>query len=208
MERFRKSLNFIYFHRRRISVAITFSSCYSFVCYKGQYLTDKEDLHSQSGKASSREIIRMGIAGSLANLMVEAGFHFADTVNTMNKISEKNMSTISTVKHLYKKEGLYGFSRGFSACFYGSITCGFIYFSLYKIFKQTFKDYLGKDYNVAWTYFSAAFTAELITLSLYYPYDMIKCRLQSKNYVFRYKNLVHAFKKELFNQREETRGRI
>tara|TARA_B110000285_G_C14937619_1_gene520395 strand:+ start:302 stop:739 length:438 start_codon:yes stop_codon:yes gene_type:complete len=34
---------------------------------------------------------------------------------------------------------------------------------------------------------------------VHYPYDLIKCRLQSKNYIFKYKNLPHAFKKEIKN---------
>ena len=101
------------------------------------------------------------------------------------------------VKKIYNKEGIYGFSKGFSACYYGSVACGFIYFALYKIFKSSFKDFFGDTYNIAWTYFSASLIAEFFTLLVYYPYDLIKCRLQSKNYVFKYKNIPHAFKKEI-----------
>lgn len=39
--------------------------------------------------------------------------------------------------------------------------------------------------------------AEAVTILFHFPYDMIKCRLQSKNYYFKYKNLPHAFKKEI-----------
>lgn len=119
----------------------------------------------------------MGVAGSLANLIVEGGFHMVDTVNVRAKVSDKHMSSLSMVKMIYKKEGVFGFSKGFSACFYGSVACGFIYFSLYKLFKGVFKDYLGDEYNIAWTFFLASFGAELCTLVIYYPYDLIKCRL-------------------------------
>jgi hypothetical protein len=34
-------------------------------------------------------------------------------------------------------------------------------------------------------------------LIIYYPYDLIKCRLQSKNFHFKYRNLPHAFTKEI-----------
>jgi len=81
------------------------------------------------------------------------------------------------MRNIYKKEGLQGFSKGFSACFYGSIVCGFIYFSLYKFFKGFFKEKLGESYNIAWTFFLASFAAEFFTLLVYYPYDLIKCRL-------------------------------
>eukprot|EP00347_Sterkiella_histriomuscorum_P010096 403338693 len=139
----------------------------------------------------------MGVAGSLANVIVEAGFHFVDTVNVRTKVHESNISSILMVKNIYTKEGLFGFLKGFSACFYGSVACGFIYFSLYKLFKVYFKEFFGETYNIAWTYFMASFAAEFFTLIVYYPYDLVKCRLQSKNYVFKYRNIPHAFSKEI-----------
>jgi hypothetical protein len=114
-------LNFMYFHRRRIIVAGTFCTTYGVSCA----LSTK----------SPNEIFRMGIAGSVANLIVESAFHFADTVNVRAKLSDKGESSLHMVRRIYAKEGLYGFSRGFSACFYGSAICGFLYFSLYKVFK-------------------------------------------------------------------------
>lgn len=139
----------------------------------------------------------MGVAGSLANVIVEAGFHFIDTVNVRTKVHDSNISSMLMVKQIYTKEGLYGFLKGFSACYYGSIVCGFLYFALYKLFKLYFKDLLGEGYNIAWTYFLASFAAEFFTLIVYYPYDLVKCRLQSKNYKFKYRNIPHAFSKEI-----------
>lgn len=121
MEKGRKALNFMYFYRRRIGIGMTFSSAYGYTCYK-----------STNAK---NEVFRMAMAGSLANLIVETSFHFVDTVNVRAKVSEHNESSIHMVQKIYAKEGIYGFSKGFSACFYGSIVCGFIYFSLYKVLK-------------------------------------------------------------------------
>ena len=45
----------------------------------------------------------------------------------------------------------------------------------------------------------ASIVAEMLTISVHFPYDLIKCRIQSKNYIFKYKNLPHAFKKEIKN---------
>jgi hypothetical protein len=154
----------MYFHRKRILTAITFCSVYGGLCYKGvKYPND---------------IIRMGIAGSLANVIIEAGFHGIDTINVRAKVSKKNRSSLHMASKIFRKEGLTGFAKGFSACFYGSIACGFIYFSLYKAFKQIFRDPIEKrGYNPAVTFFAASFVAEMFTLLVYYPYDMIKCRL-------------------------------
>jgi hypothetical protein len=182
-EQYMKAFNFLHFHRRRVFVAGSFMSVYSYLSYKSVY--------------SENEILRMGVAGSLANLAVESSFHFVDTVNVRAKLSDSNESSLKMVKRIYNKEGIVGFSRGFSACFYGSAACGFIYFSLYKLFKVHFKELFGDQYNIAWVYFTASFVAEFFTLLVYYPYDLIKCRLQSKKYQFKYHNLPHAFKKEI-----------
>ena len=80
----------------------------------------------------------MGIAGSLANMICECAFHIIDTINIRSKIPEGikvKESTFQKIKRIYSAEGFYGFGRGFSACFYGSIFCGFSYFFLYKTIK-------------------------------------------------------------------------
>lgn len=93
---------------------------------------------------------------------------------------------------------MYGFGRGFSACFYGSIFCGFSYCYIYKLLKlQMYEHY--EDINPTTVFFIASIVAESLTILVHFPYDLIKCRLQSKNYIFKYKNLPHAFKKEIKN---------
>ena len=143
------------------------------------------------------EILRMGIAGSFAHVTVEAMFHFIDTVNVQSKLGEQNLSSASMVRKIYQAEGIYGFSRGFSAMFYGSVICGFIYFAGYKYLKTYFQERVGPDTNPAVVFFLASFIAEFFTLIVYYPYDLVKCRLQSKNYHFKYRNIPHAFRKEI-----------
>ena len=126
----KKALNFAYFHRRRIFVAGAFCSTYAYLCKKSVN--------------HPNELIRMGIAGSFAHVTVEVLFHFVDTVNVRAKLGDSNLSSISMVRKIYQAEGIYGFGRGFSAMFYGSVICGFIYFSSYKFLKNYFKEKFGE----------------------------------------------------------------
>ena len=141
----------------------------------------------------------MGVAGSIANLLVETSFHVIDTVNIRAKAQSelKGKSTLSMVNKIYMKEGIYGFAKGFSACFYGACFCGFIYFATYKALKGAFRDYFGDNIELGLICLTASLASEVITLSVQYPYDLIKCRLQSVNYIFKYQNLPHAFRKEI-----------
>ena len=83
----------------------------------------------------------------------------------------------SIVNKIWQKEGIYGFGKGFSACFYGVAASGFLYFSLYKGLKGVFKDYIGDGMEMGIIYMLASLIAEVFTLSIQYPYDLIKCRL-------------------------------
>lgn len=66
--------NLIHFHRRRVLAAGSFTGLY--------FLALKNTTDNPS------ELIRMGMAGSLANIIVEVGFHFVDTVNVRAKVSD------------------------------------------------------------------------------------------------------------------------
>ena len=100
---------------------------------------------------------------------------------------------------IYRNEGPFGFAKGLSAGFYGSIFSGFVYFYLYKKIKLSLYDYFGDTINPAIVFLLASMIAEVFTIVVYFPYDLVKCRLQSKNNIFKYKNLPHAFRQE-FNQ--------
>lgn len=56
--------------------------------------------------SSRNEVIRMGLAGSLSNVIIEGAFHFFDTVNVRAKVSTKNLSSLGMVKKIYAKEGI------------------------------------------------------------------------------------------------------
>mmetsp|Transcript_15708 Transcript_15708/g.24118 ORF Transcript_15708/g.24118 Transcript_15708/m.24118 type:complete len:132 (+) Transcript_15708:353-748(+) len=131
----------------------------------------------------------MGMAGSLANLIVECAFHIVDTVNIRSKVSQgaaAQRSTGEQLKHIWKQEGVFGFGRGFSACFYGAIFQGFMYFFLYKFIKLSLHEMYGVDINPTIVFIIASIMAESLTLSVHFPYDLIKCRLQAKNNIYKY----------------------
>ena len=133
-------------------IGAAFCGGYSWICYKSLTIEN--------------EVIRMGVAGSLANIVCESAFHAVDTVNIRAKASTKQISTLSMLSKIWHKEGLYGFSKGFSACFYGASVCGFMYFSLYKLFKGIFKDHFGDGVDMAFIFLLASFFAEILTLSV------------------------------------------
>ena len=57
--------------------------------------------------------------------------------------------------------------------------------------------YFGADTNPTLVFLCAAIISEIFTIIVHFPYDLVKCRLQSKNNIFKYKNLPHAFRKEI-----------
>jgi len=77
----------------------------------------------------------MGIAGSIAHVVVECAFHMIDTVNVNAKAGVDHVSTSTMVQKMWAKEGLIGYGRGISACFYSAAVGGFIYFTIYKTLK-------------------------------------------------------------------------
>jgi len=97
------------------------------------------------------------------------------------------------MQRIYQKEGLFGFAKGFSACYYGSPLYGFIFFYFYKQIKLWFKEVFGDTINPIYVFISASLVAEAWAMVVGFPFDLIKCRLQSKNNLYKYKNLPEAF---------------
>ncbi len=91
---------------------------------------------SHKAKKNPSDIFRMAVAGSIAYTVQEVFFHFLDTVNVRAKASRKHWGTLPLMNRIWQNEGCYGFFKGFSAMFYGSVVSGFIYFGLYKYLKQ------------------------------------------------------------------------
>jgi hypothetical protein len=108
------------------------------------------------------------VAGSLACILCDSVFHMVDTVNIRAKAatSAQELSTMQVARSIYTKEGAVGFTKGFSACFYGAAACGFVYFSIYKFLKQSLKGILGEECDLAVCYMLASLAACTATLSV------------------------------------------
>lgn len=149
----------------------SFCSVYVFVCY--------------NALSWESEILRIGIVGSISTLLNDSSFHFVDTLNIRAKaaLGENTKGkagkspTMTLMRDIWKSEGFIGFTKGFTACFYNAVFCGFIYFSLYKWLKPVVREQLGVDCDPAFCYLLASLTTEAITVCIGYPYNLIKCRI-------------------------------
>jgi hypothetical protein len=168
--------NTIYFHRRRVYYNTLALGAYSSFCM-------------QVSKSES-EVLRMGVAGSLAHGSVEALFHFVDTVNIKSKAIKTSPTAYRMIHNIYATEGVIGFGRGIGAAVYGNYTSGFLYFTLYKFFKTTLPELGG------YRAFVSAFIAEIAAILYQFPFDLIKCRIQAVNYSFKYSSWQHGMQKE------------
>eukprot|EP00356_Strombidium_inclinatum_P002219 CAMPEP_0170480424 /NCGR_PEP_ID=MMETSP0208-20121228/1269_1 /TAXON_ID=197538 /ORGANISM="Strombidium inclinatum, Strain S3" /LENGTH=198 /DNA_ID=CAMNT_0010752973 /DNA_START=349 /DNA_END=945 /DNA_ORIENTATION=+ len=123
-------------------------------------------------------------------------------MNIRSKANEGKapMSLPKQVKTIWASEGVFGFGKGISACLYGSIIQGMVYFYTYKWLKLKMFELMGKEVSPTLVFMTASVLAEVFTLIVHFPFDMIKCRFQSMNHHYKYKSLPHAFIKEVGNR--------
>ena len=174
MTRKEKLQNKFYFHRRPIGTTIAFCSVYTGISY--------------NALSWENEYLRMGVAGSIAQVICETSFHCLDTVQIKAKAAQGQVatSTFALAREIYRQDGIRGFFKGWKCTFYCAAICGFVYFSTYKLLKSIFKDYFGKDVDPAFAYAIASMATSAINFFVGYPYDMLKCRFQSANDIYKY----------------------
>lgn len=179
MTNLRNLTNFLYFYRRRVIFNTCVATAYLQIC--------------NHAKNWENETLRMGVAGSMAQGTVEALFHFVDTVNIKSKAAstEANTSTLTMVRKIFAAEGVVGFGRGIGAAVYGNYSAGFIYFVFYKWLKNNMPELRGGCKQLI-----AGFIAEATAIMFKFPFDLVKCRLQSVNYIFKYSSWSHGISKE------------
>ncbi len=146
-----------------------FTSTYLFSLYKARH--------------SDNEVLRIGAAGSITILISETSFYFIDAVNARSKILEKNVKFTEMIKTIVKNEGVSSLYKGYSSAFYSSILYGYLYFYIYKGLKVFLKDHFHPESTstFALIYASASTIAEIFALFIYYPFELVKVRLLTKN---------------------------
>ena len=147
-------------------------------------------------RQSENEALRMAAAGSITVLIGESSFYFIDAVNTRTKILSKNEPFHKMLTSIIKAEGIRGgLYKGYTASYYSSLQYGFIYFYLYKSLKVSMKNHFDPKTPSAKAaiYATASTVAEVIALTVYYPYELIKVRLLTKNDKYRYSSVSDAF---------------
>lgn len=146
-------------------------------------------------KKSDNDVLRMGAAGSITILISESSFYFIDAVNARSKILNENVRFVDMIRSILKNEGIKGLYKGYSASFYSSILYGYLYFYMYKGLKVYMKEHIHPHSTsmTAFIYASASTVAEVFALVLYYPYELVKVRLLTKNDVYKYESVSDAF---------------
>ena len=157
-------------------------------------------------KNSGNEYIRMGFTGSFAQIATEFFFHPLDVINTRTKAEViGKIDSISMTRRIYSKEGLFGFSHGLSATYYGALIGGMIYFSTYKFFKkllkqETHEENLNNKMHNFFAYLFSSSIGELFFMIIYYPFDLVRTRMQTRSTNYNYNGVFDGFRQILRKQ--------
>ena len=145
---------------------------------------------------SNNEVYRFGLAGVVSTLTMEVLCQPIDTMNMKSKV-DKHFSIINFVRN----KGVTALMRGIQPVIYGMGVSSFIYFVLYKNFKESVKFHMDR-HNIDKTSLSSVFImsagastlANLMAIGIYYPYDLVKTRMQIVG-EYNYKNIADAIHK-------------
>eukprot|EP00355_Strombidium_rassoulzadegani_P010708 CAMPEP_0168621744 /NCGR_PEP_ID=MMETSP0449_2-20121227/7870_1 /TAXON_ID=1082188 /ORGANISM="Strombidium rassoulzadegani, Strain ras09" /LENGTH=249 /DNA_ID=CAMNT_0008662909 /DNA_START=574 /DNA_END=1319 /DNA_ORIENTATION=+ len=101
------------------------------------------------------------------------------------------------MQQVYKHYGPYGIYRGFRTSYYSATTGAFAFFIVYKGMKQKMREYFqpATQQQCSLIYLVASVCAEAISMFIYYPYEILKVRMITKNDTFGYKSIPDAFHK-------------
>lgn len=148
------------------------------------------------GPELKSEIYRCGLAGIASTLVMEVACQPIDTLNMKAKV-EKKFVFIQFIK----RKGMKSLMRGIQPVVYGMAASSFLYFILYKRLKDFAKVKMDA-HNIDKTSLSSVFLmsagastlANLCAIGLYYPFDLVKTRMQVVG-EYKYRNIVDAFYK-------------
>jgi hypothetical protein len=151
---------------------------------------------------TNNAIIRIGFAGAIAQFTTEILFHPIDVINTRTKaeIAQADIDAYKMIRRIIDKEGFIGFWRGASATYYGALLGGFIYFTTYKFLKNKLKSLEGSEKLHTFSYLASSLLGETLFLLFYYPYDLIRTRMQTMMTTWDYKGPIDGYRQILMGK--------
>ena len=162
-------------------------------------------------RKSKYEYIRMGFAGSVAQIATEFFFHPLDVVNTRVKAEiVRKVDALQMSRRIFSKEGLFGFTHGLSVTYYSSLIGGLIYFSTYKFFKKLLKQENSEDNaNINFfAYLLSSCIGELFFMVIYYPFDLVRTRMQTRTKLHTYNGIIDGFRQIVASKKKVGYWRI
>ena len=139
--------------------------------------------------------VRYTLAGTVTMMFTESMTHAIDTVNTRSKLAKNN--DFKSYR-MIMNEGISSLTKGIQPVLYGYFFASIAYFYTYSNLKIWLKsnyfedDFKGKVVPV----FVSAMVGEAVSLLFYYPFDLIKTRMQA-SYVQNYYSTIDAILKTL-----------
>jgi len=146
-------------------------------------------------KMPFKEFLIIGCCGATSQLISDFSLHAVDTINVRLKSTHADITVKEMSKRIHKKYGIRGFFNGLSATICGSITGGFVYFTAYMMMKNIMKKFIPHEEEFIFlrNLFSAGLT-EFVALIVFYPFEMVKTRMQSNRYYYNYNNVFDGLK--------------
>jgi hypothetical protein len=130
--------------------------------------------------------LKMGFIGLLAQVTTDYLFHPLDLVNVRTKYYYKQgQTTYTTIQRIQNSTGITGFFRGGSVTLMASAIGGFIYYTLYKNIRERIKTKLNDPKKNYIAYSVASIASQLVVYIFYYPFELIKTRIQTGQFAYR-----------------------
>lgn len=148
------------------------------------------------GPHIENELLRLGLTGLASTLFVELACQPIDTLNMKAKTDKR-----FGIRKFVRVKGMTSLMRGIQPVIYGMAISSFVYFILYKKIKDFVKAKMDQ-HDIDKTTLSSVFMmsagasalANFCAIGLYYPYDLMKTRMQVVGQ-YNYKNVIDAFHK-------------
>lgn len=141
-------------------------------------------------KQSKQESLRLAFAGSISTCLMDCTTFSLDTINCRSKVLGEKL--VKNRAEAFK--ACQNLHRGVSASFYGSLFYGYAYFYLYHNFKRILLPFYNNQTTPTY-YMASAALAESIALSVYFPFELVKLRMQTSNERYNYKSTWDGFRK-------------